>query len=392
MPFHNSCPACGAPGAEVFYRQAQAPVHSVLLLETRAAALAYPQGEIALCFCAACGFIWNAAFDPALHEYSAKYEATQAFSATFNAFQRRLAERLIERYDLHGRDLIEIGCGQGEFLSLLCALGGNRGEGFDPAYDPARGEPARDELRFVADFYSEKYVDHHADFVACKMTLEHIQPVADFVRTVRRSIGDRPGTVVFFQIPNVRRILQDVAFWDVYYEHCSYFSPGSLARLFRRCGFDVLDLWTDYDDQYLMIEARPGDGRGAPLPQEETPADLAAEVARFAARATATLADWRTRLDALRAQGQRAVIWGGGSKGVAFLTQLGLRDGLEYAVDINPRKHGTFMAGTGQAIVGPETLTGYRPEVVIVMNPVYCAEIRQELDRLGLTAELWPVG
>jgi hypothetical protein len=60
-------------------------------------------------------------------------------------------------------------------------------------------------------------------------------------------------------------------------------------------------------------------------------------------------------------------------------------------VDINPYKHGTYMAGTGQEIVGPEFLREYRPDVVIVMNPIYCNEIQQNLDRIGVTAELMPV-
>src|SRR5574342_844330 len=122
MSFRNTCPACGESACDVFYELDGAPAHSVLLLETRAAALSYPQGRLALGFCRACGFIWNTAFDPALHEYSARYEAAQAYSATCNAFHGRLAERLVKRYDLHGKDLIEIGCGQGEFLTLLCEL------------------------------------------------------------------------------------------------------------------------------------------------------------------------------------------------------------------------------------------------------------------------------
>ena len=44
------------------------------------------------------------------------------------------------------------------------------------------------------------------------------------------------------------------------YEHVSYFSPGSLARLFRATGFEPLVLELEYDDQYILIEARPGDG------------------------------------------------------------------------------------------------------------------------------------
>ncbi len=67
---------------------------------------------------------------------------------------------------------------------------------------------------------------------------------------VRRAIGDSFDTTVFFQIPDMSRVLKDVAFWDVYHEHCSYFTAGALRNLFVMSGFDVMDVWTDYDDQY----------------------------------------------------------------------------------------------------------------------------------------------
>jgi SAM-dependent methyltransferase len=373
----------------VFYELESVPVHSVLLLPTREEALNYPQGDIALGFCQACGFIANVAFDPSLHEYSSRYEATQAFSSTFSAFAHRLARRLIDQYDLQGKDIIEIGCGQGEFLTLLCELGGNRGVGFDPAYVSERSESqAEDRITFVKDFYSERYADYEGDFVCCKMTLEHIQHTADFVSTVRRSLGDQSKAIVFFQVPDVRRILREVAFWDIYYEHCSYFSLGSLARLFRQCGFEVMNLAREYDGQYLVIEARAGDGKdGALLEQEDDLEELAREVANFSENYPHKLDAWRRDLQRIRQAGRRAVIWGAGSKGVAFLTTLRIEDEIEYAVDVNPYKHGTYMAGTGQEIVGPEFLREYRPDVVIVMNPIYQEEIRQLTEGLGLTPE-----
>ncbi|GAH35269.1 unnamed protein product, partial [marine sediment metagenome] len=266
MSISQVCPNCGASGMSVFYELKNVPVHSVLLLPTREEALNLPKGDIALGFCHTCGFIANVAFDPGLHQYSSRYEATQAFSSTFNAFHRNLATCLIERYDLHSKDIIEIGSGQGEFLTLLCELGDNRGVGFDPAYISRRNQSqANDQIIFIKDFYSEKYANYRGDFLCCKMTLEHIQQTADFVSTVRRSIRHQLATIVFFQVPNVARILRDLAFWDIYYEHCSYLSLGSLTRLFRKCGFDAIDLWKDYDDQYLMIEARPGNGRSTPV-------------------------------------------------------------------------------------------------------------------------------
>lgn len=386
------CPSCRTAGMSVFYELEQVPVHSVLLLGTREQALNYPKGTISLAFCSHCGFISNMAFDPQVHDYSGDYESTQAYSPTFNTFHHRLATGLIDRYDLHGKEIIEIGCGQGEFLELLCELGHNQGIGFDPAYDPNRGGRQVEGVKFIPDFYSEKYVDYRADMVCCKMTLEHIHQTADFMGTVRRSIGDRPDTIVFFQVPNARYVLCDVAFVDIYYEHCSYFSSGSLARLFRLHDFEVIDLWTDYDNQYLMIEARPGnDSAGKTLPQEDDLVELHEEVAHFARECPKKLANWRYLIHSKRTENQKIVLWGGGSKGVAFLTTLGIGlDEVAYVVDINPIKSGTFMATTGQEIVTPDFLKTYLPDDVILMNPIYRPEVQSTLEDMGLAPEVIP--
>lgn len=393
MSINTSCPSCGQTTTSIFYELNQVPVHSVLLLPTREEAVNYPKGDIALAFCESCGFIFNALFDPGKHEYSARYEETQGFSSTFSAFSKNLAQRLIDRYDLYGKDIIEIGCGKGEFLTLLCDLGQNRGVGFDPAYIDERNQSqAKDRITFIKDFYSEKYAHYQGDFVCCKMTLEHIPDTADFVGMVRRSIGNQQDTIVFFQIPDVLRILEDIAFWDIYYEHCSYFSIGSLARLFRKNDFNVIDLSREYDDQYLMIEAKPGNGEAQTQhPKEDNVVLLKQKAAHFIENYPKILDDWRHKLKEIKSGGRKAVIWGGGSKGVAFLTTLDIQNEIEYAVDINPYKHGYYMAGTGQEIVAPEFLQSYKPDIVIVMNPIYCDEINQDLKKLGVSAELMPV-
>ena len=123
------CTSCGAAGMEVFHTIDRVPTNSCILLPTREEALSYPCGDVRLAFCRRCGFISNVAFDPRLTEYSGRYEETQAFSPTFNAFHEKLAHALVERHNLHGKELIEIGCGKGEFLRLLCDLGANRGLG-----------------------------------------------------------------------------------------------------------------------------------------------------------------------------------------------------------------------------------------------------------------------
>ena len=373
MLSQKTCPNCLQGELEIFYEVHRVPVHSVLLMPTRQVAVSYPKGDIALGFCPECGFITNTLFDPTVHEYSGNYEETQGFSPTFRAFHQRLAESLIAKYELRNKKIVEIGCGKGEFLSLICELGGNQGIGFDPAFVAERNPAAKDvDITFIADFYSEKYAHVGADFFCCKMTLEHIPDTAQFIQTVRRAVGDRQDSIVFFQVPDARRVLRDLAFWDIYYEHCSYFSAGSLARVFREAGFEVLETWTDYDDQYLMISARPAAERQPPSDLErEAPKLVKEDIEYFVEQQAARIQSWKREIASLKDSGQRAVVWGSGSKGVAFLSALGGGSEIEYVVDINPFRQGKFMAGTGQEIVSPSFLTEYKPDVAIAMNPIY---------------------
>ena len=387
------CAACGGSDLAVFYNQSNIPMNSMLLLDDARAAREFPRGALELARCATCGFITNVAYDIGSSEYSQRYEASQAYSPVFNAFADGLAQRWVDTHNIHNKTVLEIGCDKGDFLALMCEKGNNRGIGIDPAADPQRqtGSSAHDRMTFIADFYSEKYAHLDADVVICRHTLEHIASVREFMTTVRAALGDRTDTLVLFELPDVRRVLEDFAFWDLYYEHCSYFTLGSLARLFRATGFEVVNLETDFGGQYLLVEARPASttpASGAPLAVEDDLAAMTEIVTAFRDGIGGRLGGWRSEIGDLRAEGRRAVIWGGGSKGVAYLTSLGLQDDIDYAVDINPFKQGRFLAGCGQEVVAPEFLREYGPDVVIAMNPIYSEEIQTMLDGLGVHAEL----
>jgi len=388
-----TCKSCASTNLAVFYRLNNVPVNSCLLFDNRQDAQNYPRGEIALGFCGQCGFIGNLRFNSQLARYTEGYEEQQSFSPRFNAFARDLATRLIERHDLRNKTVVEVGCGKGDFLLLLCDLGNNRGIGIDPTYVPGRNNvSATERVTFIRDFYSERYAQYTGDMVCCRHTLEHISDTAAFMQTVRTALGDKAGTIVFFELPDVERVLRECAFWDIYYEHCSYFSLGSLARLFRRCGFEVTDLAKEYDGQYLLIEARPANGNhGLPLKEEETVEDLSKAVAQFRNSYEETVRHWKRKIEKIRESGQRGVIWGSSSKCVAFLNTIGIRDEIEFVVDINPHRQGKYLPGSGKLIVAPNFLKEYRPDVVIAMNPIYLDEIRSDLNNLGLHPELTAV-
>jgi SAM-dependent methyltransferase len=385
------CPACLSGPVQMFYGVEDVPTNSCLLFDTAEEARGVRTGKVALGLCEACGLVFNTAFDRARTEYSGRYEETQAFSGTFNRFHVSLADRLIERYDLRGKTVMEIGCGKGEFLMLVAERGNNRGIGIDPGVHPERlAGTAAERLTFIPDLYSERYAQD-VDFLVCKMTLEHIPDPFAFMALIRRGLGARRETVVFFQVPEAGRILRDCAFEDIYYEHCSYYTPGSLARLFRKTGFDIIAIGTEYDGQYLTIEARPSRPECSPspsLPQEHDLDSVQSLVARFPARCARLRAYWTDRIMAARRANEVIVLWGSGSKAVSFLTTLGVGEAISGVTDINPYRQGHFMPGTGHRIVAPSELALIRPDLVIVMNPIYENEVREDLAKLGLTPRL----
>lgn len=387
-----SCPACASTVTRSFYRGGEVPVHSCLLVSDERTALDFPCGRLNLALCESCGFIYNSVFDPAHNAYSSDYEETQVFSPRFRKFITDLARHWVARYDLTGKRVIEIGCGKGEFLVEMIRAGVASGVGVDPGVHRERiPDDVSGRTTWATGLFPRDFRELDADAVVCRHTLEHIGPVAEWLRSVREAIGDRTGTVVLFELPDVRRVLDEGAFWDVYYEHCSYFSAGSLARLFRRTGFEVLDLWRAYDEQYLIIEARQATAatysRQFPLEGDRRAVAEAAD--RFAAAHERMIGRWRSRLRRLATSGGRSVIWGAGSKGVAFLAALGHEASLvAAAVDINPFKQEKYMAGSGHRIIAPKELTRLQPDLVIAMNPVYLAEIRDELTDLGVEASL----
>jgi Methyltransferase domain/C-methyltransferase C-terminal domain len=375
------CPNCASVGGcHQFYEVMRVPTNSCLLIDNRARALSFPTGDIVLAVCSGCGFVFNAEWDSERTIYSDQYEETQGFSPTFNAFNRAIAEELVNSYNIRGKTVLEIGCGKGDFLGLICEIGGNRGIGYDPSFVPSRQRSDQD-IRFVREFFTGETNEVAPDLLCCKMTLEHIGQTHRFLESVR-SVANRNDSIVFFQVPDVGRILREGAFWDVYYEHCSYFTATSLKHLFTGTGFAVRRIWTGYGDQYLMIATSPSDHGSDLTPNDE---EAVAAVIRlcgsFAAAVAHRRSAWRNRLRNWAAAGQRTVLWGSGSKAVAFLTTLGVHDEIEHVVDINPYRVGKFLPGTGQRIVAPAFLREYRPDNVVIMNPMYVREVEQELAR-----------
>ncbi len=387
------CPNCEIGHMDVFYKIINVPVNSCIMLKDKQSAINFPRHDIILALCNTCGFISNIAFDKTKVNYSSIYEDQQCFSTTFNSFIDNITRQIIHKYNLYGKKIIEIGCGKGDFLKLLCELGNNSGIGIDPAFVAGRGDPVPTNLSFIKDYYSERYITYDADFFCCRHTLEHIPDPLNFMTILRRAIGKNFDRIILFELPDVTRVLKELAFWDIYYEHCSYFNAGSLARLFRYSNFEISDIYRDFNDQYLLIEARPVKEKSTKINDlEETINQIKSDVTFFTNNYNKKISYWRSLLQKFSADGKRIAIWGSGSKCVAFITTLDMLNEIEYiVVDINPHRHHKYLPGIGKEILPPEFLRHYKPDVIVIMNRIYFEEIKKSIATMKITPQVLTV-
>ncbi|HEX2095095.1 MAG TPA: class I SAM-dependent methyltransferase [Longimicrobiaceae bacterium] len=175
-------------------------------------------------------------------------------------FFRRRAEALFTR--------VESRIGVGRVLDVGCAIGtglvvarerGWEGVGIELSQGSVRiALEAGLDVRSVPMEESD-FPGGYFDLVTLNHVLEHVPHVESFLGEVRRVLS--PDGLLFVAVPNVNawlRFLRGERYaWTFQDDHFLHFSPRTLRRLLRRCGFRTLEIETSrWRDFHQPVETR----------------------------------------------------------------------------------------------------------------------------------------
>lgn len=353
------CDACGSRNIHSIYRLDGIPLFQNRLFETAEAARLSPTARVDLTACRDCDFIFNSDFNASLMTYDDSYQNAQEHSPGFAAHLEKMASLICGRL-APGDHIVEIGCGKAAFLEQIRARGWNI-TGYDPAYE------GNSPYVFKRYFDAREASLSRIDAVVIRHTLEHMESPYAFLKTLETIVPETAR--MFIEVPRYEWIERHRAFWDVFHEHCNYFTE----KFFRHVFSEKAEIMRVFERQYMLVAARAGEcvpvlpvGAGAP------------HVDVFGGQ----LEEYRARLRANR----RNVVWGGGAKGVAFVNILDPdARRIEAVIDINPRKQRRFIAVTGHPCLSPEAMNLAaldEQDCLWIMNANYAGEILASLPAL----------
>ncbi len=311
-------------------------------------------------------FVENSAFESTIGMYDENYQNSQAFSPQFQYHMRCVLE-LLKKNISCGATVVEVGCGKGDFFSLLEENQLFKVIGFDATYE---GDNPNIFKRYLLGSDRIK-----ADLIVLRHVLEHIPKPHDFLRLLKIIFGT---VKIYIEVPNYDWILKNQAFFDITYEHVNYFSQDALSKMFSN---KLISSGLLFDDQYQYIIAQISDFSDDFSNEYEDGAWAFIDFYKL----FPSLVDQINTIDSMLSEKRRGYIWGASTKGCMFLAHCAamnrLLNKIDFAIDINPHKVGKFLPGSRISIKDKADFycEASDKDLLIVSNPNYLSEIVSQI-------------
>ena len=214
-------------------------------------------GKFVLMICPQCGFSYNASFNNNLLQYNENYDNSVP-SQISETYYREVASFLYKNFPIEHGLVIDIGCGKGSFLKILCEKYPTvKGVGIDPSYELSTENSSQpnENISFIQDFFKKEQINQRPSLIICRHVIEHIYYPVDFMTKVYLALSAFRDIPIFVEVPDLEWILNQNAFWDFCYEHCNYFTVDSFNNIMELSGFAVEKTYKAFNRQYIWLKA-----------------------------------------------------------------------------------------------------------------------------------------
>ena len=286
-----------------------------------------------------------------------------AVSEEMTKFRTKQFKKFNEKFNLKKKKMLEIGCGRGEYLSILQSLGANT-YGLEYAQESVNfciSEGLNVSQGFIEN---SKYNIDNAPFDGFLILnfLEHLPNINSVLRGIFNNlINEGIGLV---EVPNFDMIIKKNLFSEFVRDHLFYFTKDTLKNTLKLNGFDVVNcsvVWHGYIISAVVKKIEKIQIEDFYQHQDNIKNEINNYIDRF--------------------KGKKIVIWGAGHQSLTVLSLANLSDKISYVIDSAIFKQNKYTPATHIPIVSPNKLLSDPPSAVIIMAASYSDEVSNNLIR-----------
>jgi len=304
--------------------------------------------------CSSCGLIQLN--NPPVSYYKEVIRAV-AFSEEMCEFREVQFKAWINKNGLLNKSVLEIGCGKGEYLSIL-----NKSGVF--AHGVEFSEQSVMACRELGLSVTQGYFGDY-DFIlpypkyagfTCLNFMEHWPDPNKALAHLKECLVD--GGIGLIEVPNFDMILKKGLFSEFISDHLLYFTQETLIYMMQHNGFEVLEcssVWHDYIISIVVRKRVKTDLKFFDEYRLRVESELNSFIDKFSSG--------------------RVAIWGAGHQALAVISLAGISMKIKYVIDSALFKQGKYTPASHVPIVAPEELNLDPVDAVIIMAASYSDEV-----------------
>lgn len=357
---YNNCRLCNSKNLKVFLEIPNSSSNISMMLEENELDKV-PSTHIKVYKCDQCNFCQLT--ESLEDEFYDDYIMSTSFSKQMKEYSNLQANKFIKQYNLFGKKIIDVGCGEGGYMTHL-KYNGVEAIGIEPSIKFI--EAAKDKKLKIHQGYvgiDEPMIpEGKYDAFVTRQVLEHVPDLHDFLQGIKKNL--HPGANGLIEVPSLEKAISDKRFYDFFPDHLNYFSKDTLSCLLELNGFKVDEVFDGMNDEYIIAHVTMKDSSNGNELQKSLK-DLDHKLNKL--------------LDFAKSNNLKLGVWGAGAKGITTLSSCKIKEGVEYVIDSDENKHFKYTPISNFKIVPSSYIKKFPLDIIVITALAYKNEIVDEL-------------
>ena len=281
-----------------------------------------------------------------------------SFSDDMKKFRGEQFVSWVDKYNLKGKSILEVGCGRGEYLSILKQTEVSLAHGIEYSKESV-SSCINSELSVTKGFFGdENFVlpKQKYDGFICLNFMEHWPNPNKVLAHLKKNLSE--DAIGIIEVPNFDMILKQGLYSEFISDHLFYFTKDTLTFMLNYNGFEVIEcsvIWHDYILSAVVRKRKRIDLSLLKSRKLNVETELNSFIDKF--------------------EKKEVAIWGAGHQSLAVMSLAKLENKIRYVVDSAPFKQGKYTPATHFPIVAPIELVNNPVKAVIIIAASYSNEV-----------------